>query len=1141
MAEFPSELLARPLPLVALVGLDVVHNAVHRMIWHTFAVDRRTDRAPINFQCFPGDHDYPKAKAKRTTYESYTPKGILKQNWIKKHLQQVPAVLALFYDLDWEDQQWKERQIECASRVESMRAGLQGHNTKVALVLIQTRSTNLSGDDVVARERAAMLCNECNLSSNSLFFLPTADRLLGYIMRLETEFYELCQQYYQGECRLIKNRRELLHRPTQLFLFVRHQFKIAFYSEMRQDTAFALRHYLQADNFIHEAKANKYNLLELQFVSGFITYKICKFCFQTGQPRDAIAQFRRHIDFYRDLSGYRDLEFEHYAWLSKQFNLFAELFDKAVDNGLEAIQILHPGFFYHQAAIYASIRKQLCEMLCSSQAHKKTSKEVSLQASEFFGQRHWRLGLIDSEPSSEEEESEGIFLVQCQETKVDHSAIIVSLLANAVNQFNRHRSSRMRQFLRVQMANEYYYAGDFIKALKLFQYDMWEYRKEHWWLFLTPILKTALKCAYLSADWQQYVTIGLELVGNQPIGMSNDERSRILTNLIRIVSNEPPEPEPDCVAPATDEVLQLWQEPAKKESRETESQHADHKFLVVHMKEMAGFVQCKANFLESEAKADSPVIVLVHLRSTAPLPVRFSKLSVFFNIEAYNQHCVLTDSESLIQDRTERVNDVSQVASADFCLVPGKISTYKMMFAALPESVNDRIEITSVTLELGSLSTGRCAVLSWEHGGGDAGFKPYPEESDEWDLVKTQPIIQIKPKDSLLDLELRHQQPALIGEFYSVEVVLTVKEASLMNDVKLLLGLKESTADAVPNTYVCLDKPDPDPIKKLKFVSIELGSLQPGSQYRRHLFLKAEHQGTKTVAARILYNINVTVEPLNTDVLCSCMKETFSPVQIISPFDVTLKLATIMKFETIDRIHAGEPFFIMSDISCLSPWPISIITSQLEIMPPVESPDGDLMSQIEEVTLCKDDIASECHCLVVPCSSNIPKATAVGQYTIKWKRSAAVSDDFNVTTLLALPTIVIETIPFWIETDLPAYGSVSSALPARYTFHNRTNRVQEMKIELDSSDACLFSGYKQISFRVLPHGKHSLTFNLLPLSAGNVFLPRLRLSLPLHPTPLPLDTLVQGMLPSSIFVKPANTPDALPTALQEVDQSSRGR
>lgn len=64
MAEFPAEFLSRPLPLVALVGLDVVHNAVHRMIWHTFAVERRPDRVPVNFQCLPGDHEYPKASPK---------------------------------------------------------------------------------------------------------------------------------------------------------------------------------------------------------------------------------------------------------------------------------------------------------------------------------------------------------------------------------------------------------------------------------------------------------------------------------------------------------------------------------------------------------------------------------------------------------------------------------------------------------------------------------------------------------------------------------------------------------------------------------------------------------------------------------------------------------------------------------------------------------------------------------------------------------------------------------------------------------------------------------------------------------------------------------------------------------------------
>lgn len=53
----------------------------------------------------------------------------------------------------------------------------------------------------------------------------------------------------------------------------------------------------------------------------YLLRQICRLCFQTGQPRDAISHFRRHIDFYKDLVGYRALEFEHYAWLSKQYAL----------------------------------------------------------------------------------------------------------------------------------------------------------------------------------------------------------------------------------------------------------------------------------------------------------------------------------------------------------------------------------------------------------------------------------------------------------------------------------------------------------------------------------------------------------------------------------------------------------------------------------------------------------------------------------------------------------------------------------------------------------------------------------------------------------------------------------------------------
>lgn len=40
---------------------------------------------------------------------------------MNKYLNEVPAVMAIFYDLDWNDSQWSEKMIECASRVQSMR------------------------------------------------------------------------------------------------------------------------------------------------------------------------------------------------------------------------------------------------------------------------------------------------------------------------------------------------------------------------------------------------------------------------------------------------------------------------------------------------------------------------------------------------------------------------------------------------------------------------------------------------------------------------------------------------------------------------------------------------------------------------------------------------------------------------------------------------------------------------------------------------------------------------------------------------------------------------------------------------------------------------------------------------------------
>ena len=59
-SNLPTELLCRPTALIALTGLDVTYNAIHKLIWDSFCNNRRSDRVPLQFKVVPGDHEYPK-------------------------------------------------------------------------------------------------------------------------------------------------------------------------------------------------------------------------------------------------------------------------------------------------------------------------------------------------------------------------------------------------------------------------------------------------------------------------------------------------------------------------------------------------------------------------------------------------------------------------------------------------------------------------------------------------------------------------------------------------------------------------------------------------------------------------------------------------------------------------------------------------------------------------------------------------------------------------------------------------------------------------------------------------------------------------------------------------------------------------
>ena len=51
-------------------------------------------------------------------------------------------------------------------------------------------------------------------------------------------------------------------------------------------------------------------------------------------------------------------------------------------------------------------------------------------------------------------------------------------------------------------------------CFRLLNKVMWDYRAERWWLLLTSILDISLKCAYLTAKVQDYVSNCMELIGS---------------------------------------------------------------------------------------------------------------------------------------------------------------------------------------------------------------------------------------------------------------------------------------------------------------------------------------------------------------------------------------------------------------------------------------------------------------------------------------------------------------------------------------------------------------------------------------------------------------------------------------------------
>lgn len=90
---------------------------------------------------------------------------------------------------------------------------------------------------------------------------------------------------------------------------------------------------------------------EIRSVADYINHRTCQIQFSLGHPRESITQFKKYIDTFKQHTRSPEYAFEHAAWLSQQYLMFADQFHQAVTNGVKASKAQHPGFYYYEAAM----------------------------------------------------------------------------------------------------------------------------------------------------------------------------------------------------------------------------------------------------------------------------------------------------------------------------------------------------------------------------------------------------------------------------------------------------------------------------------------------------------------------------------------------------------------------------------------------------------------------------------------------------------------------------------------------------------------------------------------------------------------------------------------------------------------------
>lgn len=433
--------------------------------------------------------------------------GILPPLWLHRLRHDDPAVAVLALDTS-ESRSAEDIEAAVFQTVKGLSAGprrAEGHRGLGAHVVVAVVAKEHEAAEVVSRGTPGKMADE----RVSVVVVGRRDGHAAGWGKLARVVREKAGWFYSEWIRVLSSWRDSVGAEDQQRRRMQADVRIALLMCFLQEGDAASKYfqqvYQEAEEELH--REDEINCKEeLKAVLYLCKFFQIKFLIRSGKFAEAVDAFSEHMGrAFKYVGKPETMAFRDLGWIALQYRIMAEFLDSHASPVMNSNRYHNPAYYFHLAAHYMRIRRSAFINSVDLNAGEINLSRAATYDSILESQRYFGNLISFSHSDTENQkpvqslDSNGLQLEkeinQYLESGFQYTVQIIELLKMAYLHVKQLDSQRFMLFLCQEMAQEYFYSGEWKVALPLLDSILERYRLEKWEFLLVQTLRKTICCS----------------------------------------------------------------------------------------------------------------------------------------------------------------------------------------------------------------------------------------------------------------------------------------------------------------------------------------------------------------------------------------------------------------------------------------------------------------------------------------------------------------------------------------------------------------------------------------------------------------------------------------------------------------------